>query len=107
MPPPFFLEDFLSGTDFGGYGLIRVQFWLGRGSVHRALSRKSRTIFRRKSNDSSDSISGLIMGLFWAVIIASRGVWSILSPIPCSSVTIPLTDTNTHALQSQDHACNR
>ena len=60
--PPFFLEDFLSGTDFGGYGLIVVQFWLGRDSVHRVLSRKSRTIWVVESSVALDSRSGLIMG---------------------------------------------
>jgi hypothetical protein len=60
--PPFFLEDFLSGTDFGGYGLIKVQFRLGRGGAHRALSRKSRTIWGVESSIALDSRSGLIMG---------------------------------------------
>src|SRR4029077_14767139 len=62
MPPPFFLEDFLSGTDFGGYGLIKAQFRLGRGGAHRALSRESRTIWGVESSVALDSRSGLRMG---------------------------------------------
>src|SRR5713101_3132936 len=62
--PPFFLGHFLSGSDNGRDTLIKARSGLPWLSRYLALSRDSRTIFRRDFVVGSDSRSGLIMGDF-------------------------------------------